>query len=143
MERAATRAPCPVASEVSGEVVGCVGDGANTSISRLARTHASQPATQVGAFTSTYQPRTLLDLSTELLIEILTDLPVADLLSMQHTCRTMRNIIGGTVYLQYIVRTHINDVDDFLPPEFSYSERLELLRRHEQVMEYSTSQLID
>jgi len=42
MERAATRAPCPVASEVSGEVVGCVGDGANTSISRLARTHASQ-----------------------------------------------------------------------------------------------------
>jgi len=41
MERAATRAPCPVASEVSGEVVGCVGDGANMSISRLARTHAS------------------------------------------------------------------------------------------------------
>ena len=80
----------------------------------------------------TYQPRTLFDLSTELLIEILTYLPVADLLSMQHTCRTMRSIIGGTVYLQYIVRTHINGVNDFLPPEFLYSERLELLGRHEQ-----------
>ena len=90
------------------------------------------PGTQVGEVTSTHQPRTLLDLSTELLIEILTYLPVTDLLSMQHTCRSMRNIIDGTVYLQYILRTHINGVDDFLPPQFSYSERLELLRRHEQ-----------
>ena len=90
------------------------------------------PATPVGAITSAYQSCTLLDLSTELLIEILTYLPVADLLSMQRTCRTMHNIIDGTVYLQYIMRTHINGVDDFLPPEFSYSERLEHLRHHEQ-----------
>ena len=96
------------------------------------RENKRTPATQVGEVASTYQPRTLLDLSTELLIEILTHLPVADLLSMQYTCSTMRNIIDGTVYLQYILRTHINGVDDFLPPEFSYFERLELLRRHEQ-----------
>jgi len=100
---------------------------------RSNRKNQRTPATQVGhAFTSTYQPRTLLDFSTELLIEILTYLPVADLLSMQYTCRTMRDIIDGTVYLQYIVRTHINGVDDFLPPELSYSERLERLRHHER-----------
>jgi len=96
------------------------------------RKNKPTPATQVGAYTSTHQPRTLLDLSTELLIKILIYLPVADLSSMQHTCRTMRDIIDGTVYLQYIVRTHVNGVDGFLPPAFSYSERLELLRRHEQ-----------
>ena len=89
------------------------------------------PATPVGA-TSSYQSCTFLHLSTELLIEILTYLPVVDLLSVQHTCRTMRNIIDGTVYLQYIMRIHINGVNDFSPPEFSYSERLEHLWHHEQ-----------
>jgi len=39
MERAATRARCPVASDVSGEAVGCVGDGANRSILRPTRVH--------------------------------------------------------------------------------------------------------
>ena len=91
----------------------------------------STPVTLVGAISS-YQSCTFLHLSTELLIEILTYLPVADLLSVQHTCRTIRNIIDGTIYLQYIMRTHINGVDEFLPPEFSYSERLEHLRHHEQ-----------
>ena len=89
-------------------------------------------ATPVGAIISNYQSCTLLNLSTELLIEISTYLPIADLLSMHHTCRTMRNIIDGTVYLQYIMCTHINGVDNFLPPEFSYSERLEHLRHHER-----------
>ena len=41
MERAATHAPCPVASEVLGKVVGYVGNGANMSILRLVQTHAS------------------------------------------------------------------------------------------------------
>jgi len=40
--------------------------------------------------------------------------------------------IAGTAYLQYILRASINGVDDFLLPRVSYSERLELLRRHEQ-----------
>jgi len=76
--------------------------------------------------------RTLLYLSTEVLIEILGYLPGADMVSMQRTCRTIRDIIAGTAYLQYILRADINGVDDFLLPRVSYAERLELLRRHEQ-----------
>ena len=75
---------------------------------------------------------TLLSISTELLVEIFSHLPATDLFSVQRTCRTIRDIVVGTAYLQYILRTHINGVDDFLPPDFPYSERLELLRRHEQ-----------
>ena len=76
--------------------------------------------------------RTLLRLSTEVLIEILSYLPAADMISMQQTCRTIRDTIAGTAYLQYILRADIDGVGDFLLPNFSYSERLELLRRHEQ-----------
>src|SRR6266853_3550994 len=77
---------------------------------------------------------TLLDLSTEVLIEILSYLPVADMLSAQRTCRTIRDIVVGTAYLQYILHAEINGIDDVLlvPPNFPYSERIELLRRHEQ-----------
>jgi hypothetical protein len=82
--------------------------------------------------TSAYPSFTLLHLSTELLIEILTYVPVPDLFSVQWTCRKIRDIIVGTAYLQYIMCAHINGVDDFLPPDVPYSERLELLRRHEQ-----------
>ena len=78
--------------------------------------------------------QTLLHLSTEVLIEILGYLPAADMISVQRTCRTIRDIITGTAYLQYILRAGINGVEDFLLPgaSYSYSERLELLRRHEQ-----------
>ena len=75
---------------------------------------------------------TLLNLSTELLIQILAYLQAADLFSVQRTCRKIRHIVAGTTYLQYILRTQINGVDDFLPPDFPYPKRLELLRRHEQ-----------
>ena len=74
----------------------------------------------------------LLDLSTELLIEILAYLPPADMVSVQRTCRTIRDIVTGTAYLQYTLLANINRVDDLLPPDFPYSERLELLRCHEQ-----------
>ena len=74
----------------------------------------------------------LLDLSTEVLIEILAYLPVVSLFSVQRTCRTTRDIIAGTTYFQYTMRAYIDGVDDFLPPDFPHSERLELLRRHEQ-----------
>jgi len=76
--------------------------------------------------------RTLLRLSTEVLIEILGYLPAADMISVQQTCRTIHDIIAGTTYLQYVLRADINGVGDFLLPTFSYSERLELLRRHER-----------
>jgi F-box domain len=75
---------------------------------------------------------TLLDLSTEVLVEILAYLPAVGLFSVQRTCRTIRDIIAGTTYFQYTMRAYINGVDDLLPLDFPHSERLELLRRHEQ-----------
>jgi len=74
----------------------------------------------------------LLDLSTEVLIEILAYLPAADMTTVQRTCRMIRDIVTGTAYLQYTLLANINRVDDLLPPDFPYSERLELLRCHEQ-----------
>jgi hypothetical protein len=76
--------------------------------------------------------RSLLDLSTEVLIEILACLPAADMTAVQRTCRTIRDIVAGTSYLQYTLLANMNRVDDLLPPDFPYSERLELLRCHEQ-----------
>ena len=76
--------------------------------------------------------RSLLYLSTEVLIEIFAYLPAADMITVQRTCRTIRDIIAGTAYLQYTLHANINCVDDLLPPDFPYSERLELLRCHEQ-----------
>ena len=91
-----------------------------------------KPVKLAAIATPTYPSCILLHLPTELLIKILTYLPVADLFSVQWTCRTLDDIIANTAYLQYIIRAHINGVDDSLPLDFTYSERLELLRRHEQ-----------
>ena len=74
----------------------------------------------------------LLSLSTELLIHIFAYLPVTDLFSAQITCRQFYDIIAETAYLQYILHSHLNGVDDLLPPNCSFSERLELLRHHEK-----------
>ena len=74
----------------------------------------------------------LLNFPTEVLIDILSFLPAVDLFSVQQTCHTIRDLVDGTAYLQYILRTHIMGVDDLLPPNFPYSDRLKLLRRHKQ-----------
>ena len=74
----------------------------------------------------------LLGLSTEVLIEILSYLPATDLISIQRTCHTIRDIVAGTTYLQYILCLRTNGLDDFSPPDFPYSERLRLLHHHEQ-----------
>ena len=74
----------------------------------------------------------LLNLSTELLVQILSYLPAMDLFSVQRICRKIHHIIAGTTHLQYILRIQINGVEDFLPPDFPYTERLKLLRRHEE-----------
>jgi hypothetical protein len=74
----------------------------------------------------------LLDLSTEVLIDILSFLPAADLLSVRRTCHTICDIVDGTACLQYILCTHRMGVDDLLPPDFPYSDRFKLLRHHEQ-----------
>ena len=76
--------------------------------------------------------RSLLDLATEVLIEIFAYLSAADMIAVQRTCRTIRDIVTGTAYLQYTLHAKINGVDDLLPPDFPYSERLELLRSHEK-----------
>jgi len=80
----------------------------------------------------TYPSCILLHLPTELLVKILTYLTVEDLFSVRWTCRTLGDIVTGTAYLQYIIHANINGVEDSLPPDFPYSERLELLRRHER-----------
>jgi hypothetical protein len=82
--------------------------------------------------TSTCPSCIILDLPTELLVKILTYLPVTDLFSVWRTCRTLGDIIAGTAYLQYIIHAYRNGVEDSLPPDYPYSERLELLRRREQ-----------
>jgi hypothetical protein len=74
----------------------------------------------------------LLSLSIELIVEIFSHLPATDLFSVQHTCRTIHDIIIGTSSLQYVLRVHIHGVGDFLPSDFPCSERLALLQRHEQ-----------
>jgi len=76
--------------------------------------------------------RSFLDLSTEVLVQILAHLPPTDMIVVQRTCRMIRDIVDGTAYLQYILRTQIKGIEDSLPHDFPYSERLALLRRHEQ-----------
>jgi hypothetical protein len=74
----------------------------------------------------------LLNLSTELLIHIFAYLPVTDLFSAQSTCRQIHSIVVGTAYLQYLLHTQLNGVDDLLPPNCPSTERLEHLRLHEK-----------
>ena len=76
--------------------------------------------------------RPLLDLASEVLIKIFAYLPPADMIMVQRTCRTIRNIVSVTAYLQYALHAKMNRVDDLLPSDFPYSERLKLLRSHEQ-----------
>jgi hypothetical protein len=70
--------------------------------------------------------RTLLNLSTELLIQILAYHPPVYLSSVQHTSHKICHIVVGT-YTFNTPCVQINGVDDLLPPDFTYSESLELL----------------
>jgi len=76
--------------------------------------------------------RNILDLSTELLIHIFAYLPVKDLFSVQGSCHRIHGIVARTAYLQYLLHTQLNGVDDLLPSNCPFSERLELLRHHEK-----------
>jgi hypothetical protein len=82
--------------------------------------------------TPMYPPYILLDLPMELLVKILTYLPIKDLFSMRWTCRTLKDIVASTARLHYIILTYVNGVEDSLPPDFPHSKRLELLRHREQ-----------
>ena len=76
--------------------------------------------------------RSLLDLASDVLIKIFAYLSPADMIMVQRTCRTIRDIVVGTAYLQYALHAKTNRVDDLLPHDFPYSERLKLPRSHEQ-----------
>ncbi|KAH9025824.1 hypothetical protein EDB84DRAFT_1611945 [Lactarius hengduanensis] len=54
------------------------------------------------------------------------------LLSARETSRRIHNVITDSSHLQYILRIEINGVDDLLPPDYSITERLRLLRQHEK-----------
>ena len=75
---------------------------------------------------------TLLGLPTELLLLILSYLPAVELCEVQRTCHRIRGIVAESAHLQYVVRVHINGVDDLLPPDRPFSDRLELLQCHEK-----------
>lgn len=68
---------------------------------------------------------------TELLIRIFAHLQVADLLSVQHTCRRFYDVISGSASLRYFLYTEINLLEDLLPPDLSLHDRLALLKQHE------------
>lgn len=74
----------------------------------------------------------LTSLPTELLILILSYLPAVELCAVQRTCHRIRCIVSESAHLQYILRAQINGVDDLLPPDRPFSERLALLRCHER-----------
>ena len=73
-----------------------------------------------------------LDLPIEILCRILSYLPAVDLFIAQRTCHYINKIISGTTRLQYILRAHINGVDDLLPPGCSFHDRLDLLKQYEK-----------
>jgi len=54
----------------------------------------------------------LLDIPTELLIQILSYLSCDNLCPLQRTCRRFEDIISGTPYLEYLLLTGIDNVDD-------------------------------
>jgi hypothetical protein len=72
-------------------------------------------------------------LPTELLVHIFALLQVADLFAVQHTCHRFYNVISDSVFLQYILYTKINLLEDLLPPgvDVSFQDRIALLKHHE------------
>jgi hypothetical protein len=81
---------------------------------------------------STNSSDTLPQFPTEILIRIFAHLlQVADLLSVQHTCRRFYDVISDSVSLQYFLHTEVNLLEDLSPSHFSLNERVALLERHE------------
>jgi len=80
---------------------------------------------------STNSSDTLPGLPTELIIRIFAHLQVADLLSVQHTCRRFYDVISDSASLQYFLHTEVNLLEDLLPSDFSLHDRVALLKDHE------------
>ncbi|KAI0261874.1 hypothetical protein BC834DRAFT_972445 [Gloeopeniophorella convolvens] len=74
----------------------------------------------------------LLDLSTELVIQILAFLSLRDIGACALTCRQLNGVISSSQYLQYLVRTKIAGVHDpFIIGPLTLHDRLTLLERWE------------
>ncbi len=72
-----------------------------------------------------------LNLSPELLIQILSYGSLRDIDACARTSRGLHNIISGSLYLQYLIRTKIAGVHDPFLPGLSIHERLSALDRWE------------
>ena len=77
-------------------------------------------------------PPQLLDLSTELVIHILSYLSVRDIGACVQASRRLYGIVSGSQYLQYLLRTQIAGVQDPLLPGLSIPERISVLERWER-----------
>jgi hypothetical protein len=77
----------------------------------------------------------LSELPTELLIRIFAQLQVAELLSVQHTCRRFHDVISNSTLLQYILHTEINHLEALLPLDVSLNDRVALLKHQEAARE--------
>jgi len=54
------------------------------------------------------------------------------LYAAQRTCHRINTIVTDTVYFQYTLRAHINGVEDLLPPDYPFRDRIELLKQYEE-----------
>jgi hypothetical protein len=74
-----------------------------------------------------------LDLSTELVIQILAYGSLRDIGACARASRRLYGIVSGSQYLRYLLRTKMVGVHDpFLPPRLSIQERLSALERWER-----------
>lgn len=71
----------------------------------------------------------ILDLPTELLIQVFLDLDVSDFGSCLTTCRRLKAVIQDSCLLQYIIRTALSGVHDPLQSGPPVTHRLESLER--------------
>ncbi len=69
-----------------------------------------------------------LNLSAEILIEILTHLPLRDIVACKLACRKLHDIIANSSLLQYIIQTFLAGVYDPLLPGASIVERMSALK---------------
>ncbi len=72
-----------------------------------------------------------LNLSAEILIEILAHLPLRDIVACKLTCRKLHAVIADSLLLQYTIQTHRAGVHDPLLPGASIVERMSALKHLE------------
>lgn len=69
-----------------------------------------------------------LNFSTEVLVEILSHLPLRDVVACKLTCRKLNDVIVHSSLIQYIIQTHLAGVHDSLIPGATIVDRLSALK---------------